>query len=281
MELALFNSASGIGDAVCMLYAGAGFVEAGYDVTLYSRQAHWLSRCVHHGLTITDAAPPKSAIDVNQDYQKQLRFSEDRKQWYCDAVSRALSLEPGIIKPVVPAMDVEPRSNPTRKSGYVVLSPFAAFRGREWPSSHWARLAYLLHREKIQTLALATSSDSKRLEATFKGSGSRVSWYAGKGSEWVIDCLLHSSLVIGNDSGICHLAGLFNIPTLSIVAQMPGASLFSHTRVATISPSLTCSPCRFQSDRGYYKCCFETCSALGAVTPQQILEAVKEVLSNA
>lgn len=277
-DISVYSSARGIGDAVCALYACTGAVRSGFRVALYSSQAHWLNRNVNPRIKLVSADAPKKCIDLNKGYNTQLRVSDDRKQWYCDNICLAKGLDAGQIKPALPLLNTSAVGPGPIPGHYVLMSPFSAWRGREWPSINWARLAQILYNNGIQVVVLGGSGDRTRLEQVF--GGTRAKWWYGMQADWTINAILNSDLVIGNDSGMTHLSGMFNRPTLAIHSQMPADTLWSHTSIRSLSPENVCTACRFQADRGYSDICQSACSSLGTISPEKAFSVVSQMLAS-
>jgi hypothetical protein len=181
------NHAHGIGDAVTGLYAAAALGEKGRPVIYHTRFARWLQRASHPLLTITEEAPPKGTRDMDADYVEQLRYAPDKVRWYSGQTgwrNRQSPLSNAVHKvrrgengkaPVAPAI---PNITVNREVGiprldfpkYVLLAPFAAWEARDWPETHWRRLAWLLKEAGYEIVAIGTKGEAERMERTFNKS---------------------------------------------------------------------------------------------------------------
>lgn len=285
-KLHVFNSAYGIGDHIVSLYACVGAVRAGMEIVFHTRFPQWLERAQHPGLTITGELPPglpapssnggspqpnlpKGVIDLNHDPIFQVRFGTNRALWYADAVRPGL--KPGLPRKIDRRIRV-PRFDFDR---YVVLAPFSAWVRRDWPAPNWTRLTHLLRQAGFEVVAIGTSSDAKRFEEAF--TQTTAMWAIDHSPEWVMDAMLGATCVIGNDSGMSHLAGLLGVPTLAIHAHLTGDFLFLPAEVTSITPKTTCAFCRWQPENGYNSACDAACSALSTVGPEDVMKAFRKL----
>ena len=271
-KLHVFNSARGIGDHLTALYACVGAANAGSEVVFHTRYPQWLERASHPGLTITGELPPRrgNGIDLNHDSGSQLRYAKARAQWYADAI------QPG-LKPARPArVDREIRVPRFDFDRYVLLAPFSAWARRDWPGANWTRLTHLLREAGWEVVATGVGSDAQRFDEVF--SQTTALWAIDHPPEWMMDAMLGAACVIGNDSGMAHLAGLLGVPTVSIHAHLPPQVLFSHTAVTSLTPKTNCTFCRWQPERGYNTACDAACSALATVGPEEVLRAVEKAV---
>ena len=156
---------------------------------------------------------------------------------------------------------------------YVMLAPFAAWEARDWPETHWRRLAWLLKEAGYEIVAIGTRAEEARMERTFNKS--YAYWAIDHDPEWVMEAMLDAAAVIGLDSGMIHVAGLLGVPAICIHAHLPPEFLFSHApTVKSVTPATGCVFCRWQEDRGFMEGCGTSCSALAVVGPEAVMAAL-------
>ena len=298
--LHLANHANGIGDAITGLYAAMTQINGRGKVVYHTRFARWLTRASHPLLTITQAVPPKGTCDMDADYAEQLRYAPDKVAWYAGQAwwtgslpsqSRLAKVQTkapvtsrvrncaGEFKEVsgnrleidrtlrIPRLDF-PK--------YVLLAPFAAWESRDWPETHWRRLAWLLNEAGYEIVAIGTKDEAERMERTFNKSFAY--WAIDHDPEWVMDTMLDAAAVIGLDSGMIHVAGLLGVPAVCIHAHLPPEFLFSHApTVKSITPTTGCVFCRWQEDRGFMEGCGTACSAMAVVGPEAVMATLAEI----
>jgi len=269
--LRVFNSARGIGDHVAALYCCVGAANAGREVIFHTRFPQWIARAAHPGVTITGdlLSDATEAIDMNHDPVCQLRYAGNKARWYADAI--APGLEPGRPAWIDRSVRV-PRFDFDR---YVVLAPFSAWVRRDWPGANWTRLTHLLREAGYEVVAIGIGADAERFEQVF--AQTTALWAIDHPPEWVMDAMLGAALVIGNDSGMVHLAGLLGVPTLALHSHLPPEFLFGYSSVTSLTPQTKCVFCRWQPDGMYTSACDTACSALATVGPEEVIAAVSRI----
>jgi len=95
-----------------------------------------------------------------------------------------------------------------RHRGCVALSPWSTWKDRTWPLDRWLRLADLLERAGERCVVL----DGPGPRAAAFGRPSAC----GESPERVAALLLAAKLLVSNDSGLVHLAGLLGAPALAL-----------------------------------------------------------------
>lgn len=269
--LDIHTTGTGIGDAICALYAACGAAQAGHKVRFHTDKTAWLSRASFPGVEIVQSSTV-AGYNVNLNYTQQLRAGADRKQWYCDNLAREAGIES--FTPVAPKVDKTIGAKRIDSQRYVLLSPFSAWRNREWPQAHWARLAHQLHEQGYDVIAIDGAGNGRRLKETF--SSTPAKWFWGQSPEWVTDAILGAHAVIGNDSGIAHLAGMLGVKTIAIHAQAPPEQLWGHTHIIPVFSQASCAGCCWQGERGYKPGCEKFgCSALAGIGTEDALSALQ------
>ena len=163
---------------------------------------------------------------------------------FLDRYARALAKRwPQIQK--LPWADYKPVARIDEKpSGpYACLIPGAGTPAKVWEAAHYRALAERIGREGLRVVVLG-SADEKELGAFVAGEAGlnlcgatslpeAAAWLAG------------ASAVVGNDSGLCHLAAACGTPTLTLFgATDPLASAPYGPRAAFLRrDGVPCSPC--------------------------------------
>ena len=159
----------------------------------------------------------------------------------------------------------------------IVVAPFSNSAIRDWPAAHFSALIGLLLREPLITGRIQViGAPGQRLgacEIVRFHPANRVVNQCGR-MEWpaVLDALRHAACVIGNNSGIAHVAGSFGTPTVCVFGG-------SHQRlewrprgsnVTVLSRAIGCSPCHL--DHGQISPYGKAC--LRDITPDSVRDAV-------
>lgn len=105
---------------------------------------------------------------------------------------------------------------------YVVLHPWASgshFQLREWPSSHWSSLAKELAKLNVDIVISGSAADELKANQLAQeiNLGDKVRVIAGKASlAQFSNILLHAQACISVNTGVAHLAGSLNVPTVAL-----------------------------------------------------------------
>jgi predicted O-methyltransferase YrrM len=272
--------AKGIGDAICGYYAACGAASAGYQVEYYNRHPGWFCRVSHPGVTVLPYAESEGVLDISTRYGEQLaqanrHGARSRKQWYCDNLARALGVKS--IEPCAPAhvdTSVHEKRLDDEWSDYVIFAPFSAYPSRHWLDANWRYLAKLFRDANVRVLVLHKPGGGAQCRELF-GASAGVTWICGKQMDWIADVTQDARAVIGIDSGLTHYAAMLKVPTFAIHSHLPRELLFSQTDAVSLMPEQSaCSPCAWQTERGYSSHCKALCSALASVSPHRVFEAV-------
>ncbi|HEX5417032.1 MAG TPA: glycosyltransferase family 9 protein [Chloroflexota bacterium] len=99
----------------------------------------------------------------------------------------------------------------------LVLHPGAGARYKRWPAERYAELAGRFAAEGCEVAVTAGPADEEAVEAFIRAArGIEARVLAGLRLDALAAELARASLVIGNDSGITHLAALVGAPTLAL-----------------------------------------------------------------
>lgn len=162
---------------------------------------------------------------------------------------------------------------------HIVIAPFSNSDIRDWPPAHFRALIALLvgqwdgaihvvgaPGQGIRAGAIVRPFDAARV---INDCG-RTAWTA------TMELIRSAACVIGNNSGVAHLAALACVPTVCIFS---GAHQRLEWRpigdnVVTLSRAIVCSPCHFHHavDCPYGLAC------LDQISPERVFETVRRLL---
>lgn len=269
-----YTSAGGIGDAVCALYVACGLANAGFRVLYHSKFPEWL-RVEHPGVQIL---PDQKCFDINDDYDGQLAAAHSksvmsRLDWYLRNLSRQFAI--GDVKAARPKQVYPPPAPITGK--YVVLAPISAGRPRIYPMSHWRRIAKaLLPHYKV--VVMAGEDGRQAVDEGFFGVA--VDKQIGLSASNALRYFANAACVIANDSGPAHIAGLYGVPCVAVIAQATGSYLFECSPTVTaVESDASCAKCYWQREGGWDRVCEMGCSALYAIKPEEVCREVERACS--
>jgi len=222
---------NGIGYAVLACYAARGYGPS----ILHTKHSDWLSCISDPDLIVKPWR--RTDCPIYDAYQDELLATRDgamsRAEWYSSRISHHAGLNPK--SPSRPSVSIVGKDFP------VMIFPGSAWSGREWPLEHWVRLARLVARS-VPVAVLTIDEQKARIF-----SCTPVSFYWGQSPQWILDRMAGCPLVIGNDSGMVHLAGLLGKPALAIHAQIRPEVLYKESgSVISVIPDSSCCGCHFQ-----------------------------------
>lgn len=159
----------------------------------------------------------------------------------------------------------------------IVVAPFSNSDIRDWPGEHYARMiALVLDRWEGTGMVRVVGTKTQAMRAcdiVRHLDPMRVSQDCGR-LPWpdVVAEIRAAACVIGNNSGIAHLAGMYGVPTVCVFGG-------SHQRlewrpigrrVVTLTRAIGCSPCHLDHGMScpYDKAC------LRQITPESVADAV-------
>lgn len=168
-------------------------------------------------------------------------------------------------------------SNPKEK--YYVVHHGAGFLLKIWPTEKYAALIERLH-EFFPNLKckIIQGPDDPDIESHFSKKMPHVDYITG-GMEEVGEAMSGALFHIGNDAGITHVAGAFNVPTVGIYGPTgPGSwgSFAKHNELIWGKQGVCNIRCNYDV---ILNCEHRIC--LNSVTVERVLEAVYKVLQKA
>ena len=135
----------------------------------------------------------------------------------------------------------------------VALSPWTNAIVRQWPIRHWAQLADLLKTEGFAVCLL----DAPRPRGRSAPSDAFPFPKFRSSSPWEVAAVISQvDLVIGNDSGMPHVAGFVGTPAIAICGPTVGKVAFGGwPTVHPIQSPSECSGCLWFKDGGWKAWC--------------------------
>lgn len=162
--------------------------------------------------------------------------------------AKPLSLEPLTMTPELPIIH---HPNP-----YVVLAPVASFASKHWPVDNYVALAAKILEHTSMDVVIIAGPEDRHCEAFNKINSPRIVNLQGKtnlleSSSWV----QKARLVIGNDSGMNHIAEAGGVRVLTLFGPTHEAFGFApHLKNSkALSVDLWCRPCSTTGKRECYR----------------------------
>lgn len=210
-------NANGIGDALMGLCAVAGFAasdprrEVIYKV-VNPWQEDWVK--LFHGydrLTVADVATITDVmLDINNTPEEGAdpQFKTPRWEHYANAIRSTCA--------VVPALRPLPHDVlkwAERFKGKIALCPFSVWMDRAWDADYWHRLEDMLYEAGYETVILDGLASGPGRAAEYNYRGELV---YGEPAARVAALLKAVRLVVANESGCAHMAGMVKAPCLAL-----------------------------------------------------------------
>ena len=164
----------------------------------------------------------------------------------------------------------------------VVVSPFSNSVIRDWPAAHFTRMIGLLLPQ------LATDAMVRVIGTGGQRAGANAIVRPFPADRVVNDCgvlpwddvlalLRSAACVIGNNSGIAHLAGMYGVPTVCVFGGSHQRSEWFPlgANVVVLSRVIGCSPCHLDHNSS---CPFDK-ACLREITPEEVASAVIGVIA--
>ena len=161
------------------------------------------------------------------------------------------------------------------------IAPFAQHRGKIWPIENTSRLARLLADEGCQVLLFGSRDEAPQLEAIAAQHPSILSLAGKQTFTEELKIMQTLTLMVSMDSSNMHFASVMGTPVVSIWgATHPdfGFYGFRQDRSNALCADLPCQPC---SAYGNLHCRYGDYRCLLAVTPDLVLDKIKQLLPHA
>ncbi len=129
----------------------------------------------------------------------------------------------------------------------VLLHPGARVQFKKWPAKNMGQLARWMVDERNSAVILAGSgADEEEIEAIRKAAGYALPAFTDLSLGELSALIKISNLVVCNDSGPMHMAGVLNTPTISLFGPSDPAiwgPIGEKNFSITCSPPMDCMPC--------------------------------------
>ena len=192
----------------------------------------------------------------------------------------------GLMRPAWPEFGLEPPAELQAKvrrvllaelgeGPLVVLHPVAKWDSKLWPVAHWVELARSLLEAGARVVLSGSRADRPVTRAIVAGVGEAEGLrdLAGRTSlPGLAALLVQARLLVSTDTGVMHLAAALGVPVVALFGPTaPWRTGPYGTGHVVLRRDLDCSPC-------FRRRC-EDPRCLSGLAPQQVLQAVQEVLA--
>jgi ADP-heptose:LPS heptosyltransferase len=159
----------------------------------------------------------------------------------------------------------------------IALHPGSGSAQKNWPASRYAEVAALLKRDGARLLIIAGPADDAPLKALRERLSGELLTTEGLTLPQVAALLARCRCLVGNDSGIAHLAAAMGVPTLTIFGPTdPVVWAPSGPAVTVLAPRVPCAPCAPEKRRSCV-----TLECLASISVDLVYQSVCQRLRSA
>ncbi|HEX8772124.1 MAG TPA: glycosyltransferase family 9 protein [Pyrinomonadaceae bacterium] len=158
-----------------------------------------------------------------------------------------------------------------------LIHPAAAFATKQWAARNFARVVENLRERGINSVAVAGPNEAAVLGELRRETSVRIDAFTDLSLPEVTALAARSTLFVGNDSGIAHMAAAVRTPAVVVF----GSSNLTHWRpwasapAETVREELPCQPCP-----GYTCAEFDQPECIRRVTVERVIQAIDRVTSD-
>ena len=158
---------------------------------------------------------------------------------------------------------------------FALIHPAAAFDTKTWAASNFARVVEHLAARGLAVVAVAGPGEEKVIDEVRSHSRSPLAGFNDLSLPELTALAARSSIFVGNDSGVAHIAAAVRVPQVVVF----GSSNVAHWRPWTAAPSevvreeMPCAPCP-----GYTCAEFGVPECIRRVPAERVIAAVERVL---
>lgn len=190
--------------------------------------------------------------------------------WLCGAWRSAARRE---VREVFGASSV----HPDRRPSLVVLLPAASRPVKAWPWGKFAAVGRALMAQGVSVAVVGGPGEEAWVEKVAGGSGG-YAWRSETHLGLVAGFLEQAAVVMGNDTGLLHLAAAVGRPVVGVYGPTPpGRWRPAADLGSVVSLAMPCAPC---SDHGARPCARGDQACLRRLEVEPVVEAVRSVLHN-
>jgi heptosyltransferase-3 len=122
-----------------------------------------------------------------------------------------------------------------------VIGPYSSRDVKSWPSAYFVEVISYLREKDFTVLIVGTAADQNHSEDLISGFNEGVFSFAGKTTVRELAAMVSvSSVVVGVDTGVLHLASCFDVPIIAIFGSTRSIEFRPYSPFAKIVESNTC-----------------------------------------
>jgi ADP-heptose:LPS heptosyltransferase len=172
--------------------------------------------------------------------------------------------------PGLPLTENAPVPSINREKPYVVFAPVASFASKRWPMEHFLALAkkFLQETTHMELVIVAGPQDVHCAQFETLTNNRLINLQGKTKLKESASWLKGAKLVVGNDSGMNHIAEAAGVPVITLFGPTHEAFGFSpHLKESVaLSKDMWCRPCSTTGSRG----CFRSHQCMTEITPDEV-----------
>jgi ADP-heptose:LPS heptosyltransferase len=162
------------------------------------------------------------------------------------------------------------------KASTVLLHPGSGSKKKNWPLPNFLKLAEILKAKGQRPEFILGPAEADLQRALIQTASDEIKLHIVSDLKRVLKLVNQAGAIIGNDSGISHLAAFTGIPTVAIFGPSdPRIWKPIGRAVAVVRADIDCAPCLADDQKG---CPDQDC--LKAVTAEMVAAALARLLSD-
>lgn len=160
-----------------------------------------------------------------------------------------------------------------------VVGPYSSRDVKSWPSTHFVEVIRYLRNKNFTVLVVGTEGDGDHAVNMISEFKEGVYSFAGITSVRELAAMVSiSSIVVGVDTGVLHLAACFNVPIVALFGSTRSVEFRPYSPFAIVVESNTCNCNQFlhltcdKQVEGYAQC-------MADLKPEAVISAVEEAIA--
>jgi len=273
----------GIGDIMVMLtmIPGLKAMLPDWTIRIITERPEWALLGHDYAISLKEA---EALGTRGEKHFKQ--FEKDWTDYDLDAIGEKLLRHELFarrlgVTPVRPKLNIQPDImywakqiiDNTQNRKVVGVAPYATSEQRTWPDENWVLL-----------LERLLAGGYKPIMIGGPGEGERSRFYPcvrfwGMGPQRTAAMLAQCNIVVGNDSGMAHVASMLDIPTIVIGAPTDTPRIFGwYGKTVCVQARSECSMCYWRRGRRFRQECNYRCRVIGAIEPAEVYKTLSGIL---
>lgn len=160
---------------------------------------------------------------------------------------------------------------------FALIHPAAAFETKRWAAGNFARVIEYLHEREMDSVAVSAPHEAAVIRELERETRLPVTSFTDLSLQEVTALAARSSLFVGNDSGIAHIAAAVGAPSVVIFGSSNTTHWrpWAHAPAALVREELQCQPCP-----GYTCAEFAQPECIRRVPVERVTAAIEAVMSD-